>query len=170
MTRDDAPEQRSERPNKSQAKREMRVLHDLVRELVALPSAKLDELPLNDALREGILSARKMKRAALARQLRYLTGLMRGEDAALVRQELQALSAPHQREVQVFHRLEQWREALLGGDEVLEDELVDKYGADRRHLRQLVRNARRERERGAAPKSARLLFKYLADLQDGADA
>lgn len=165
----DAAGETSGRPNKSQEKRETRVLLDLVRQLVALPPAKLGELPLDESLREGLLGAKKMKRAALARQLRYLTGLMRAADADRISRELQAMARPHREEVQAFHRLEQWREALLAGDDRLLADLVDRYGADRQRLRQLVRNARAERERAAAPKSARLLFRYLADLQGASD-
>lgn len=164
MKTHDAPGEAPGRPNKSQEKRETRILQGLVRQLVALSPSKLGELPLDESLREGVLSAKKMKRAALARQLRYLTGLMREADADLIGRELQALSRPQRKEVQAFHRLEQWRETLIAGDDALLDDLVDRYGADRQRLRQLVRNARTERERAAAPKSARLLFRYLAGL------
>ena len=37
--------------------------------------------------------------------------------------------------------------------------------AYRQHLRQLVRNARREQQLEKAPKSSRMLFQYLAQLQ-----
>lgn len=164
MNSRDASAEAAGRPNKSKDKRRTRALHELVRHLVALPPAKLDELSLGEALREGIVSAKKMKRTALARQLRYLTGLMRHEDADLISRQVQALSRPHRKAVQTFHQLEQWREALIAGDENLIDDLAQRFGADPRHLRQLAGNARRERERAAAPKSARLLFKYLAQL------
>jgi len=168
MKTPDAPDEASGRPNKSQEKRETQALRDLVQQLIALPPGKLHALSLDDTLRAGVSDAKKMKRAALARQMRYLTGLMRQADVDLIARELEAMSRPHRREVQAFHRLEQWREVLIAGDERLLDDLVDRHGADRQQLRQLVRNARRERERELAPKAARLLFKYLADLPPAA--
>ena len=58
------------------------------------------------------------------------------------------------RETAELHRLESWRERLLeGGDEALA-ELLDEYpDADRQLLRQLVRNARLEREKQRPPRA-----------------
>lgn len=167
MNNRDALDEATGRPSKSREKRRTRVLQGLVRQLVALPPAKLAGLPLEESLREAIESAKTMKRAALARQQRYLVGLMRGADADLIARELRQMSRPHRKAVQDFHRLEQWREGLIAGDDGLLDELVAGCAADRRHLQRLVRDARQERERGAAPRSSRLLFKYLAELQAG---
>jgi ribosome-associated protein len=38
---------------------------------------------------------------------------------------------------------------------------------DRQHLRQLVRNAIRERDQEKPPKAARALFRYLRELRNG---
>lgn len=165
MKADDGAEARSGRPNKSQLKRDTRVLRDLVRQLMALPPAALAKISIDEAIRDAVLAAKKMTRGALTRQLRYVTGLMRQADAELVAGELAAMSRPHQKQVQAFHRVEQWRDALLAGDEALLDELVDRLAADRQRLRQLVRDACKERDQNKPPKSARLLFGYLADLQ-----
>ena len=40
---------------------------------------------------------------------------------------------------------------------------------DRQHLRQLVRNAIRERDQEKPPKSARALYRYLRDLRESQD-
>jgi ribosome-associated protein len=67
--------------------------------------------------------------------------------------------------VREFQRLEQWRDRLLTGDEEVLNELASHFPqADRQHLRQLVRNAAREREQHKPPKSARALFQYLSEL------
>lgn len=160
----DDNEGRPQRSSKSQLKREVQVRRDLVKCLVALPSDKLAVLSLADDVREALLAAKKMERGALVRQLRYVTGLMGAVDAALVARELQAVTAPHRREVQAFQEVVRWRDSLLAGDEGLADELVSRFDADRQRLRLLVRNAIKEREQNKPPKSARQLFRYLMEL------
>ena len=45
-------------------------------------------------------------------------------------------------------------------------ELTDKFdNFDRQHVRQLIRNAKKGQELNKPPKSARLLFKYLTEIQ-----
>ncbi len=69
-----------------------------------------------------------------------------------------------------FHRLEHWRDALLErGDDALGEVLEAFPHADRQRLRQLVRNARDEQQRGKPPRAARELFRLLGTLQDQAD-
>ncbi len=162
MTETDDEEQKS----KSQIKREMQALRDLGKQLIALPDSILDKIPLTDKLRDAVLAAKGFKREALRRQVQYIGGLMREVDADEVRRTLEGLARPHREEVQVLHEVEQWRDALIEGDSALLEELANQFeAADRQHLRQLVRNARTERERNKPPKSARALFRYLSGLQ-----
>lgn len=158
-------EGREGRPNKSQQKRDTQALRGLVKRLMSLADAALRALPLDEQVREAVVAARRMDRGALARQMRYTIGLMRDQDIAALEAALDAMVRPHRREVQSFQEVEGWRDALLEGDEGLCDRLADRLGADRRYLRQLMRNARREREHNSPPKSARLIFKYLMELR-----
>lgn len=152
--------------SKSQVKRELHALHDLGRELVELPESHLHALQLPEQLLNAILDARRFKRAALKRQLQYISGLMRQVDSAAVRQALEEIRRPHRQEVEALHEVEEWRDALLAGDEALLDELVRRFaGADRQRLRQLVRNANRESKLGKPPKSARALFRALSTMR-----
>ena len=65
-----------------------------------------------------------------------------------------------------FHRLEQWRDQLLAGDNAVLDTLLNEFDVvDFQYLRQLVRNAAKEKKNNKPPKSARLLFQYLKELQ-----
>lgn len=168
MEPDDDNQDFPQRPSKSQLKREVLARRDLVKRLVALPSDKLARLSLDDSVHEALLAAKKMERGALVRQLRYVTALLEEAEAERVARELEAVTLPHRREVQVFQAVERWRDTLLAGDEALLDELVSRFDADRQRLRQLVRNAAREREQNKPPKSARQLFKYLMTLHSGA--
>ncbi|HBE92149.1 MAG TPA: DUF615 domain-containing protein [Gammaproteobacteria bacterium] len=152
--------------SKSQIKREMQALRDLGKHLVELSPASLKKLTLNDATREAVVAARSMKREALRRQLGRIGALMREEDAERVVHALEQLSQPHRDQVRAQHELEEWRDKLLAGDTGLIDSLAQSYsGLDRQYVRQLVRNAARERGHEKPPKSARALYKYLNDLR-----
>lgn len=88
------------------------------------------------------------------------------EDEASIRKALNKIQQPHKDEVNAFHEVEQWRNQLLLGDQVLLNALVNKFvNFDRQHIRQLIRNAKKEQDQNKPPKSARLLFKYLTEMQ-----
>ena len=153
--------------SKSQIKRELLALQALGRELVDLSGKELDRIPMTDPLHETVLAAKHFRKEALRRQLQHIGALMRNEDAAAIRQALAMLRQPHQEEVQAFHAIERWRDALLAGDAGLMDELCRRFaGMDRQHVSQLVRNAGKEQSSNKPPKSARALFRYLKELQD----
>lgn len=152
--------------SKSQNKREMHELQALGKQLVELPLKQLVDIPISDKLRDAVVAARSLKHGAIRRQLQYIGSLMPKEDEVSIRTMLHKLQQPHKNEVKAFHQLEQWRDQLLQGDQVLLDELVSKFiNFDRQHIRQLIRNAKKEQELNKPPKSARLLFKYLTKIQ-----
>jgi len=151
--------------SKSQIKREFHALHDLGRELVDLPARSLQRIPLSDSIRAEILSAKDFKMGALKRQLKHIGSMMRDEDTDAIRNALQALRQPHQQEVQAFHEIEGWRDSLLAGDDNVLDQLSERFAnIDHQYLRQLLRNAKKEKAMNKPPKSARALFQYLKEL------
>jgi ribosome-associated protein len=153
------------RPSKGQLKRETEALRELAKRLVALPPARLAKVSLGDELREGVREAQRFERGALARQLRYLTGLLREADAELIERELLELDQPRRAEARAFHQVEQWRDALVAGDEALLEDLRARFpSADQGRLRQLAAAARTEHALGKPSKSGRQLFRYLAGL------
>lgn len=156
-----------QRPNKTQIKRELKVLSDLGKELVELANSKLDQVTLSDRMRDAVLSAKKMKKSALQRQLRFITGIIQEEDVEKIQLELRQLALPQQQENEIFHKLEGWRDKLIAGDNDLINQLVTQYEmADRQHIRQLIRNANKETQQNKPPKSSRLLFQYLKELEE----
>ena len=159
-------EENEEIISKSQVKREMQALRDLGKELVDLPMVSLNKFDISESLRDSIILAHSLKREALRRQLQHIGKLLREEDDAAIQQLLSQISQPQRDEVKAFHEIEQWRDKLLDGDDDVITQLLSRFqDADRHHLRQLVRNARKERQQEKPPKSARLLFQYLKDLQ-----
>ena len=156
------------RPNKSQLKRDRQVLHALGKQLVEQPESRLAKLPLSESTRAVVLDAKRFTKSALQRQLRRLSSMLEREDTQALEQELQRLLHPDKAQTAKFHRLEHWRERLIEGDDALLTELIDRYPAvDRQALRQLARNAQKERQAGKQPpKYARLLFQALKQLGD----
>lgn len=153
--------------SKSQIKREMHELQALGKQLVELGPKQLVDIPISDKIRDAIVAARSLKHGAVRRQLQYIGSLMLKEDEASIRKALNEIQQPHKDEVNAFHEVEQWRDQLLQGDHVLLDDLVNKFVYfDRQHIRQLIRNAKKEQEQNRPPKSARLLFKYLTEKQE----
>ncbi len=153
--------------SKSQVKREMQRLRDLGEELVDLPAVSLKKFGFSGTLLGSITLAQGLKREARRRQLQHIGKLLREEDDAAIRQLLCQISQPQRKEVTAFHEIEQWRDKLLNGDDETINQAVSKFqDADRQNLRQLVRNARKERQQEKPPKSARLLFQYLKGLKN----
>jgi ribosome-associated protein len=118
---------------------------------------------------DAVVSAKKMKKAALQRQFRFISSIMDEEDVDTIQLELKQLALPQQKEVEALHQLENWRDQLIAGDNDLIEQLVTEIEADRQHIRQLVRNANKEAQQNKPPKSSRLLFQYLKELQENAE-
>ena len=154
------------RPNKTQIKREIKVLNQLGKELIGLPDSSLKKVPLSDTMLQAIKDGKRFQRGALQRQLRRIAALMQHEDIDAIQLELTRQKQPSKQQTAELHQLEQWRDRLIGGDEKLLTELIDQFPViDRQHIRQLVRNSALELKRDKPPKSARLLFKYLSEIK-----
>jgi ribosome-associated protein len=152
--------------SKSQIKRDLLELQALGKKLVALPEKQLRKVPLSERLRDAIVAARTFKHGAVSRQLKYIGGLMQDENEALIRVALENLEKPHKEEVNAFHKIEEWRDQLLQGNTTLLDELAGTFARfERQYVSQLIRNAKKEQTLNKPPKSARLLFKYLSEIQ-----
>ncbi len=155
-----------EEKSRSQLKREMLARRDLGEALVALSAARLAKIPLCEETLDAIHDGQRFTRRALKRQLTRIAALITEfEDEALIRQALEQLYQPHREEVRRHHEAEQWRDALIAGDDALMQSLIERFPEiDRQHLRQLTRNATKEQEQNKPPKSARVLYQYLYSL------
>lgn len=155
-------------PSKSQRKRDSQALQALGEQLVTLPAAQLYALDLPEPLREAVGFARTMDaRGARKRQLKFIGRLLRETDAEPIRAAIEALQRQDRQQALRFQRLETLRERLLSeGDAALAEFLQSHPDADRQRLRQLVRQARLEREQGRGPRSARALFRLLRELTE----
>ncbi|WP_069383824.1 ribosome biogenesis factor YjgA [Halomonas caseinilytica] len=164
MTQDDSLPA-DERPSKSQLKREMHALQALGERLIAMNEAERARFPLSDELLAAIEETGRIRaREARRRHMQYVGKLMRREDLDGIRAVFDELDREQLQRDHAFHRLEKWRDRLIDeGDDAVEA-FVDAFpDTDRQALRQLIRNARRERDQGKPPTNARRLFKLIRE-------
>jgi ribosome-associated protein len=153
------------RPSKSQLKRDSEAMQDLGIELTELSRAQLREFALPEELLQAVLAAQTItSHSALKRQRKFIGKLLRDIDPEPIQQQLARLKNTSAEAIHELHLIERWRDRLLtGGDQDINAFLESYPGADRQKLRQLVRDAHRERQAAAPPRSARLLFKALRE-------
>ncbi len=133
--------------------------------LIALRIEQLGEMDLPEALYEALMLAKRLtSNEALRRHRQYIGKLMRQIELEPIEAKLAEWDLSRSTEIARFHQLEIWRDRLLEDDNVL-GELKREYPSlDMQHVRTLVRNARKQKEKGLTPKSSRVLFKYLKTL------
>lgn len=157
----------SAEPSKSQRKRDAEALQKLGTELLDVPESDWTKLGLPAALIEALtLAGRIQGHGARKRQLQYIGKLMRELDPAPIQQYFEQRRLQARLAAQAHHTLEALRDRLIEeGDAALATVIDAHPDADRRHLRQLIRQARKERTAQRPPKAARALFRYLRELQ-----
>jgi ribosome-associated protein len=158
-------EDSSEEFSKTQRKRQMLELQSVGERLIELTEAQLAELDLPERLLDAVLAAKRINKfGALRRQTQYIGRLMRDVDSEPILKRLEAWQGSSREATAYLHLLERWRERLLADDAAL-SELAGAYsGCDTQRLRTLIRNARKERDEAAAPRSARALFQALKEI------
>ena len=155
--------------SKSQIKREHLALQGLGKQLVAQSVKQLEKLGLTEKLLQEIMAAKKFKKAALKRQLQYIGALLDSEDVDpdKIEDSLNNSLKPNKEDTQKLHRAEEFRDRLINGDQTLLKELTELYsGLDFQQLRQLIRNAQKERSLNQPPRSQRKLYRLLRELMD----
>ena len=151
-------------PSKSQLKRDSEALQELGVELVNLKPSELEKVPMDEELADAIELAHRLrgKKEAWRRHLQFIGRLMRSRDTDEIEQALDVIRSRHVAGNARMHKLELLREKLLeGGDEAVNELVAQYHELDRQKLRQLVRQARKERLENKAPAAFRELFQYL---------
>ncbi len=155
--------------SKTKRKEAMHALQDIGKELVKLPSNKLEKLDLPEELRRAVEDCRRFtKHEAIRRQLQYIGRLMRGVDEAPIARQLAAWRGESDEEKAFLHRVERWRDRLIENDEALTLFLNEYPEADATQLRQLIRNARHEAAGNKPPKSSRAIFRLVREVAEAA--
>lgn len=150
--------------SKSQIKREAEALKEIGRQLVALNAKQLAQIPGSDTLMEGIKVAHKIanKNEALRRQLQYIGKVLRTEDMEKITAKLDILNDNNRKRTHAISHLELLTEQLIElGDAKVNEALVMYPQLERQKLRQLIRQANKEKKLEKPAKTAKELFVYL---------
>jgi len=152
--------------SKSELKREMLALQSLGERLVKLKPALWAQFNFSPVMLAALEESRRIKsHNAMRRHLRRLGKLLQTEDAELVAKLFSRMDNEQLQDTGHFHRLERWRDRLVGeGDKILGELLDVCPNADRQQLRQLIRSAQKELREHRAPAAQRKLFRYLREL------
>jgi len=157
--------------SKSQRKRDASAIRDLGSRLCELSPGELATIPVPEDVVDAIRELARLKaNGARKRQLGFLAKRLRNVEIAPIDAALQELSQKARANTLSLHRVEQWRDRLLGDlpDESANDALTqflhEYSAADRQQLRQLQRQAIKERSQQRPPAAARLLFKAIRDI------
>lgn len=154
--------------SKTRVKEAMQELQDLGEELVALSRDQLKRIGLDEDLHAAILDWQRFsKHEAKRRQLQYIGKIMRGLDPAPIRAGLALLRGESAAEIARLHRLERLRDQLLDDETTLQEIVTTWPQADLTQLRQLRRNALKEKASSKPPKNFRAIYQFLKDLELG---
>ena len=163
---DDEVEYYAVRPNKTQIKREIAVLFKLGETLSALPAEKLDSFDLPENIRHSLNQAAHMPHTgARKRLLKYIAQQFHKMDVSAIKEKLSILQNKSAHAAREHHQIEHWRDRLVDeGDEAV-TELFDEYpDMDLQHVRQLLRQIKKENSLGKPAKSSRLLYRFLKSV------
>ncbi|SJM92746.1 ribosome biogenesis factor YjgA [Crenothrix polyspora] len=159
------------RPNKTLIKKEIGILFKLGEEMSALSPAHLKSLELPEKIHKAVVEVSVMKlNGARKRLLKFIAGQLHKIDVDPILERLARIKTQSAHVVREHHITERWRDRLINDGNDAITELMDDYPqADRQKLRHLVRNAQKEAELAAPPKSSRLIYQYLKELFIGSE-
>lgn len=151
--------------SRSALKREADRLQKLGEALLDLPDSTLNEIELPDNLAEAIHLAKTIhSRAGFKRQRQYIGKLMRHIDPEPIEKFLDQLQQRQGESNAHHHQLEKWRDQLIDGSPGTLTELIEENPQlNVQQLRQLVRNAQKEKRENRPPRNFRELFKFLRE-------
>lgn len=151
--------------SKSEIKRDAEHLKKLGESLMALNSANLAKIPLDDNVREAIKLAQRLKMEARRRQIQYVGKLLRNVDPEPIQEALDKVENRHNQQLALLQKLELLRDQLIeNGDQTLNSLLEEYPELDRQHLRTLIRMAQKEKDANKPPKNYREIFQYLKSV------
>lgn len=154
------------RPNKTQIKKDIGVLFKLAESLSKIAPTKLQDFELPEHIHKAIREVANMPlTGARKRLLKYIAAQFHKMDISAIQEKLALLQNQSVHNAREHHITEQWRDRLIKEGNVALTELFDECpSVDLQHIRQLLRNIKKESDTGQPPKSSRLLYRYLKTL------
>lgn len=160
-------EEEDQTVSRSEVKRQMLALQALGERLVGLKPTQWQEFGFSDVMLDALKESQRIKsHIAMRRHIRRLGKLLSQEDTEQVELLFKRMDDRALQDTRRFHRIEQWRDRLIEGDDKTLSDLLDICpNVDVQHVRQLIRAAKKERELAKPPAAQRKLFKYLRELE-----
>lgn len=153
--------------SKSELKRDMEALQKLGEELAQLKPSVLEKMPISEDLFDAIKDAQRFKNEARRRQLQLIGKLMRHEEEEPIQAALDKIRNKHSQNTAVLHKLEALRDRVVDeGDKAIDDVVALYPEADRQRLRQLARQAAKEKQANKPAKAYREIFQIIKALND----
>ena len=160
-----------ERPSKSALKRQMHELQDLGEALTELPPARLEPLPMPEALRDALAEFHRTRsHEGRRRQKQYIGKLIRQADPEPLREAVAAFRLGSAHDALRLHEAERWRDELVASDDALTRWAAEYPDADLQQLRSLVRAARKDAQLPPDQRHGRAyreLFQFLKPFLAG---
>jgi len=152
-------------PSKSQLKREKQALQDLGKRIAELPKGHYVRIPMSDGMQDAMALYKRLKsNEARRRQLQFIGKHMHNEDLDAIDAVFVQLENESKVFRQHFQKLEEMRDLLIAqGDSALESVLTEFPHLNRQEIRQLIRQAIKEKQQQKPPAASRKLFNYLKD-------
>ncbi len=154
-------------PSKSAIKRETHKLQELGKHIFTLSNKQRAQLPLTPELINAFAEAKRISnKEALRRHFQYVGKLIRNTDIDAIESALEKLaSAPQEKSRKIF-ALETFAQRLITEDIDLSEAFIEQHpGTDRKKLRQLIRNAKKQAKPDETPdlktQAAKKLVTYL---------
>ena len=150
--------------SKSEIKREMLQLQNFAQKLVDMSKHQRSQLPLSDDLKADMVLADKIrnKHEALRRHIRHIAKVLLETDLGPINQAIDVMANKHQQATAKFVRLENIRDQLIEqGNTAIENILSENVTMERQKLRQLVRQASKEKAAEKPGKYYQELFNYV---------
>lgn len=135
--------------------------------LSVLSNAELAKIALSEEILEAIATAKKipLRNDAYRRHQSYLCKLLRNDDVEAIQKAYDRIMNKHNQVSAELEKLEVVREKLIAeGDPAINDLLEQYPMAERQKLRQLIRQANKEKKLEKPAKAAKEIFKYLREL------
>jgi len=115
------------------------MLQELGERLIELTVAELDELPLDERLRDAVLAASAMTaKGALRRQKQLIGKLMREADADAIRRIIDARSVDDRLAKRAFAEAERWRDRIISESHIALEEYQQVTGSADEALGELL--------------------------------
>jgi ribosome-associated protein len=150
--------------SKSEVKREMIKLQGFGQKLIDLSKHQRSKIPFTNDIKDALVLADKIKgkHEALRRHVRHLAKILSESDLEPINHALDVMANKHQQETAKFIKLEKMRDSAIDeGNEFIEALLEKHSSMERQKLRQLVRQAGKEKKLEKLGKYYKELFEYL---------